>query len=155
MPDRDKKSKMVSVWLGGFLTLLIVSMLHSLAVPHLHWEVIGHYYDRVSYKKITICFHGSKRQWGKGEGSVKVAAEVGLPRWCSGKESPANTSSAGVIPGWGRFSAEGNGNPLQYSCLKNPMDRRAWQAIVHGLQRVGHDWVHTQQLKYFLLSLHF
>ena len=34
----------------------------------------------------------------------------------------------------------GNGNPLQYSCLENPMDRRAWQATVMGLQRVRHDW---------------
>ena len=34
---------------------------------------------------------------------------------------------------------EGNGNPLQYSCLENPMDRGAWQAIVHGVARVGHD----------------
>ena len=37
-------------------------------------------------------------------------------------------------------SGEGNGNPLQYSCLENPMDRGAWWATVHGSQRVGHDW---------------
>ena len=36
----------------------------------------------------------------------------------------------GLIPGWGRSSAEGNGNPLQYSCLENPMDRGAWRATV-------------------------
>ena len=35
---------------------------------------------------------------------------------------------------------EGNGNPLQYSCLKNPMDREAWQAMVHWVARAGHDW---------------
>ena len=62
---------------------------------------------------------------------MKVAAEVGLPRWRSGKESPADTGGAGLIPGLGRFSGEGNGNPLQYSCLKNPMDRGAWRATVH------------------------
>ena len=38
-------------------------------------------------------------------------------------------------------SREGNGNPLQYSCLENPMDRGAWQATVHGVARVGHDLV--------------
>ena len=38
----------------------------------------------------------------------------------------------GSIPGWGRSLGEGNGNPLQYSCLENPMDRRAWWATVHG-----------------------
>ena len=37
---------------------------------------------------------------------------------------------------------EGNGNPLQYSCLENPIDRGAWQATVHGVARVGHDLVH-------------
>ena len=45
----------------------------------------------------------------------------------------------GLIPGLGRSPAEGNGNPLQYSCLENPMDRGAWQAIVHGVARVRHD----------------
>ena len=42
-------------------------------------------------------------------------------------------------PGLGRFPGEGNGYPLQYSCLENPMDREAWQATAHGVARVGHD----------------
>ena len=48
-----------------------------------------------------------------------------------GKNLPANAGDlrdVGSIPGWGRFPGEGNGNPLQYSCLENPMDRGAWQA---------------------------
>ena len=44
-------------------------------------------------------------------------------------------------PGLGRSLGEGNGNPLQYSCLENPMDRGAWQATVHGVARVRHDLV--------------
>ena len=44
-----------------------------------------------------------------------------------------------LIPGLGRSPGEGNGNPLQYSCLENHMDRGAWWATVHGLQRVGHN----------------
>ena len=51
------------------------------------------------------------------------------------KNTPANTGDTGdpgLIPGLGRSPAEGNGNPLQYSCLGNPMDRRAWWATVHG-----------------------
>ena len=47
----------------------------------------------------------------------------------------------GLIPGLGRSPGEGNGNPLQYSCLENPMDRGAWRATVHGVTRVGHDLV--------------
>ena len=43
------------------------------------------------------------------------------------------------IPGLGRSPGEGNGSPLQYSCLENPMDRGAWQATVHGVSRVGQD----------------
>ena len=45
----------------------------------------------------------------------------------------------GSIPGLGRSPGEGNGTPLQYSCLENPMDGGAWWAAVHGVARVGHD----------------
>ena len=48
------------------------------------------------------------------------------------KNLPDNAGDAGSIPGLGRFPGEGNGKPLQYSCLGNPMDRGACQAIVHG-----------------------
>ena len=48
-----------------------------------------------------------------------------------GKVSACNARDPGLIPGLGRSSGEGNGNPLQYSCLRNSMDRGAWQATVH------------------------
>ena len=57
------------------------------------------------------------------------------------KNLPANAGDAGSIPGSGRSTGEGNGNPLQYSCLGNPMDRGAWQVIVYGVTRVGHKLV--------------
>ena len=56
----------------------------------------------------------------------------GLPRWFSGKESACDTGDAGLIPGLGRSPAKGNGNPCQYSCMGNPMDREAWWATVCG-----------------------
>ena len=59
------------------------------------------------------------------------------------KNMPVNARDIGSIPGSGR-SREGNGNPLQYSCLGNPMDRGVRQATVLGLQRVGHDLVTKQ-----------
>ena len=65
----------------------------------------------------------------------------GFPRSSVGKESACNAGDPGSIPGLGRVSAEGNGNPLQYSCLGSPMDRGAWQATVHGVTRVGHNLV--------------
>ena len=56
-----------------------------------------------------------------------------------GKESAYNAGDLGSVPGLGRSPGEGNGNPLQCSCLENPMDRGAWQATVHWVARVGYD----------------
>ena len=53
----------------------------------------------------------------------------------SGKESDCNAGDWSSIPGLGGSPGEGNGNPLWYSCLGNPMDRGAWQAIVHGVAK--------------------
>ena len=58
-----------------------------------------------------------------------------LPCSSDGKESACNAGDLGSIPGSGRSPGEGNGNPLQYSCPENPMDRGAWQAIVHGVTK--------------------
>ena len=49
--------------------------------------------------------------------------------------SAGNTGDMSLIAGWGRSPAEGNDNPLQYSCLENPMDRGSWWAIVHGVAK--------------------
>ena len=51
------------------------------------------------------------------------------------KNLRANAEDVGSIPGLGRFLGEGNGNPLQYSCLENLMDRGAWPATVHGVEK--------------------
>ena len=51
------------------------------------------------------------------------------------KPSAYNVGDLGSIPGLGRSTGEGNGNQLQYSCLENPMDRRAWQATVHRVTK--------------------
>ena len=53
-----------------------------------------------------------------------------LPWWLSGKESTCNAGDPGAIPWSGISLAEGNGNPLQYFCLENPMDKGGWQATV-------------------------
>ena len=60
----------------------------------------------------------------------------GFPGGSDGKESACNAGDSGSIPGLGRSPGEGNGNPLQYSCLENPMDRGSWQATVHGVTKV-------------------
>ena len=65
---------------------------------------------------------------------------MGFPGGSVVKDPPANAGDQSLIPRLGRFSGEGNGSPLQYSCLENAMDRGGWQAIVHGVTRVGHDF---------------
>ena len=63
---------------------------------------------------------------------------LGIPGDAVVKNPPANVGDArdaGSIPGWGRSSGAGNGKPLQYSCLENPMDRGAWQVTLHGVAK--------------------
>ena len=71
---------------------------------------------------------------GKTEGKLKFwrllsGTQVNLPT------NAVDKSDVGSIPGSGRFLEEGNGNPLQYSCLENPMDRGAWWATVHRVTK--------------------
>ena len=73
-------------------------------------------------------------------------ALLGLPWWLSGKETACNagaTGDVGSIPGSGKSPGGGHGNPLQYSCLENLMDRRAQWATVHGVakSRTGLKWL--------------
>ena len=98
-----------------------------------------------------------KGQWTGGLDGVKELVKYGCKRvkWIEissqrvfqvalmVKNPPANVEDAwvpGLIPGLGRCPGEGNGNPLQYSCLENLMDRGTWWATVHGLQRFRYDW---------------
>ena len=74
-------------------------------------------------------FHEKRqRARGKGEG-------LGFPGGSDGKESACSAGDLGLKPGLGRSLVEGNGYSLQYSCLENPTDRGAWQAIVHGVTK--------------------
>ena len=71
---------------------------------------------------------------------------IWLPWWLTGKNPPANEGDVGSTPGSGRISGEGYGNPFQYSCWGNPMDRVVWRSTVHGGHKtVGHDLVTKQQ----------
>ena len=64
-----------------------------------------------------------------------VVQTLGFPGGSDGKESACNAGDLGLTPGWGRYPVVGNGNPLRYFCLENPMDRGAWQATVHGIAK--------------------
>ena len=71
--------------------------------------------------------------------NIKIIYEgllsVDFPGGSDGKASAYNAGDLGLIPGSGRSPGEGNGNPLQYSCLVNTMDRGAWWATVHGITK--------------------
>ena len=78
-------------------------------------------------------------QMDTGEKEIKEKKKgrrrKGFPRWLSGKESTRQCRRLGFDPGSGRSPGEGNGNPLQHSCLANPMDRGAWRTTVHGVAK--------------------
>ena len=69
----------------------------------------------------------------KGQASHSIFS--GFPGGPSGKESPCNVGDLASNPESGTFPGEGNGNPFQYSCLENPMDRGTWWAAVHGIEK--------------------
>ena len=66
---------------------------------------------------------------------TKQITNKGFPGGSDGKASVYDVGDLGSIPGLGRSAGEGNGNPLQYSCLENPMDREAWRGTVHGVAK--------------------
>ena len=86
-------------------------------------------YRDVKGDKISI-FHSNWK-------NDKLFTHNGLPRWQGGKESRQcrRLKRCCSIPGSGRSPGAGHGNPLQYPSLENPMDRRAWQAIVHQVAK--------------------
>ena len=69
-----------------------------------------------------------------------------VPGGSDGKESACNAGDSGSNPGLGRSPEEGNGNPLQYSCLENPRDREAWWATIHG---VAKSWTRLSDYIFF------
>ena len=69
--------------------------------------------------------------------------KLGFPGGSHGKESACNAGDLGSIPESGKSPGEGDGYPLQYSCLENPMDGGSWQAIVHGVTKNQHNKKHN------------
>ena len=79
--------------------------------------------------------HGIAKSWTRLTTKTTADIYVELPGGSDGKESACNAGDLGLIPRSSRSPGEGNGNPLQYSCLENPMDGGAWQAMVHGVKK--------------------
>ena len=84
-------------------------------------------------QETLVQFLGQEDPLEKGHASTSVF--LGFPGGSDGKESTCDVGGLGSIPGLGRSPGEGNGTPLQYSCLENPMDRGAWWATVYGVTK--------------------
>ena len=81
---------------------------------------------------------------------IQTDSTLDFPGGSDGKASVYNVRDLGSILGLGRFPGEGNGNPLQYSCLENPMDGGAWCRLLStGSKRVGHDFTFTFTFRVF------
>ena len=78
-----------------------------------------------------------------------VYTYAGFPGGSDGNESACNPGDLGSIPGLGRYPGEGNGYPLHF-CLENSMDRRTWQATVHGVAKSGTRYMMTWILRYII-----
>ena len=89
--------------------------------------------------KSLYCGVRGRNRWDRSSGLGRASLNIsGFPGGSDGKESTCNVGDLGSIAGLERSPGGGHDNPLQYSCLENPMDRGAWQAAI-GWQRVWHD----------------
>ena len=85
--------------------------------------------------------------------SFEINYNPRLAQWLSGEESTCSAGEAGLISGSGRSSGGGgNGSPLQYSCLENPVDRGAWWATVHRVENSGTNWSNWAHITQDLLG---
>ena len=94
--------------------------------------------------------HHTQNRTKKGILSRNLAFQVALVV----KNPPANAGDTALIPGSGRFPGGGHCNPLQYSCLENPMDRGVWQATAHGVAKswTWLKWLRTHTCKTWIVS---
>ena len=79
-------------------------------------------------------------RWASHKLKISTTSDMGFPGGSEVKASASNAGDPGLIPGSGRSPGEGNGNPLQYFCLENPMDREAWWATVYRVAK-SHTWL--------------
>ena len=100
------------------------------------------------WKQLKTLLLGAPKSLQMVTAAMKLKDACSFPGGSDGKVSACNARDPGSIPGSERSPGEGNGNPLQYSCLGIPMDREAWQATVHG---VAKSWIPQSNFSFSLL----
>ena len=149
---RNRSTVFWGTYQGWYKTYLATTEIHILTIQTMRtcwWKQTRRCENRDEGSMVSV-WGGAVCHWpwgGGGQGAVTSRGEScwlclcglgqeALRRWC--KQFTCNAEDAvdvGLIPGLGRSSGEGNGNPLQYFCLENPMDRGAWQATIHGVAK--------------------
>ena len=130
------------------------SFQHLLSMTNGHFMQSGLLTSSCSPKKLILLFPFAGEEMGAQKGhkhththtQTHISHIHGLPWGLSGKKSACNAGAAGdvgSIPGLGRYPGKGKGNPLQYSCLEDPMERGAWWATVH---RIAKTWTRLKRL---------
>ena len=104
-----------------------------------HW-LDGHEFEQTlgdgeGQGSLTCCSSWGCKESDNDLGNNNHIYSQSFPGGSDGKESACNAGDLGLIPGLGRSPGEGNGNPLQYYCLENPMDRGAWWATLHEVTK--------------------
>ena len=123
-------------WTGGSFLIIKDNWPLKKNVIYQHSPLLMTYYSKSPHIRSVnspyTCW------WGRQGGiwnSRFLSICQGFPGGSVVKNPPANAGDKDLIPGSGRSSGGGNGNPLQYSCLGNPMDRGTWQATAHGVTK--------------------
>ena len=112
----------------------------SMAMSGLPWQLT---WERIHLQCRRPWFYSWVRKFPWRRDWLPTPVFLGFPGGSDSKESARNAGDLGLIPGLGRSPGGGHGNPLQYFCLENPMDRGAWWAKIH---RVEKSWARQKQL---------
>ena len=139
----NKGSSQVKLCLLTTELILLKGGLHVLWKEECPW--VGYYLESLTWILFSMLswYSQSTRVYTRGQQTFQRGTEeyLGVPGGLVVKNPPANTGDMSSIPGSERCPGEGHGNPLQYSCLGNPMGRGAWPATFHGVTKSRTTWL--------------
>ena len=133
---RQKAGRRLTSFLSYLLGITVLPCFMSNVLNIFDLQILPIYFFHCFWVKLSFCHVILARSRSPHLGFLLLfTRDPGLPRWLSGKESACDAGDMGSIPEWAKSSGGGHGNPLQYSCLENPMDKRVWLATVHGVTK--------------------